>query len=172
MSDLISYKQFFRIICMIFTSYIWNGSIIAQDVITYSTFEDFSKDFIRDKDTTYVINFWATWCKPCVKELPYFEALHNKTKNEKIKIILVSLDFKKQKETHLIPFLYKNKLNAQVVLLADSDYNRWLSKVDEDWSGSIPATWLILGNRMQFAEQEFDNTEQLYQFVNNFISSP
>jgi len=56
------------------------------------------------------------------------------------------------------------------LLLADKDYNTWLSKVDADWSGAIPATLIISGKKKQFAERDFENFEELNQYVNSFIN--
>ena len=67
-------------------------------------------------DTTYVINFWATWCKPCIKELPHFEALEKKFSGSKIKVILVSLDFKRQYDSTLMPYLVKIKVAGMAPL--------------------------------------------------------
>lgn len=65
-------------------------------ITVYEKFEDFEKSIIIEDDNVYVINFWATWCAPCIKELPYFEKLH--TDNPKVKVILVSLDSLKDLE--------------------------------------------------------------------------
>ena len=90
------------------------------------------------KGKVVFMNFWATWCAPCVKELPYFEKLNQENPN--VKVILVSLDFEKQVENKLIPFLKKKKIISTSIYLADKDYNSWLPKIDKNWSGSIPAT--------------------------------
>ena len=63
--------------------------------VTYATFDEIEPIFNRQSDSTYVINFWATWCKPCVEELPYFEELNQNYSKEKVKVVLVSLDFEK-----------------------------------------------------------------------------
>jgi len=76
----------------------------ADDVPVYKTFDDFEPILHQDTDTTYVVNFWATWCGPCVKELPYFEALHKSYKNQPVKVVLVSLDFEKHIVRKLLPF--------------------------------------------------------------------
>jgi len=99
--------------------------------------------FQQKNDTTYVINFWATWCAPCVKELPYFEKLNQKYTDKKVKVILVSQDFSKQLEKKLKPFLEKNKLQSEVLVLIDPDANSWIDKVNPAWSGAIPATVII-----------------------------
>ena len=108
-------------------------------------------------DTTYVINFWATWCKPCVAELPAFVALDHAYKNKNVKVILVSLDFKRQYEERLLPFVKNKHIAPLVMLLDEPDYNSWIDKVDSTWSGAIPASLIINGKKgiRKFYEKEF-----------------
>ena len=110
----------------------------------------------KDKSKTYVINFWATWCAPCVKELPYFEQLNTTYADKKVEVILVSLDFPKQIDTRLKPFLIKNKLQSEVIVLNDVDANTWIPKVDKNWSGAIPATLIYNSDKSAFFEKSFD----------------
>lgn len=91
-------------------------------------------------DTIYVVNFWATWCAPCVAELPYFEMMDSVYRDQKVKVILVSTDFKKDINTRLIPFVEKKKLHAEVNFLDELYDNEWIPKVDSLWQGNIPAT--------------------------------
>ncbi|WP_291133328.1 TlpA family protein disulfide reductase [Flavobacterium sp. UBA7682] len=140
----------------------------SAQITVYEKFDAFEKAIIKENDTVYVINFWATWCAPCIKELPYFEKLH--TDNKKIKVILVSLDSQKDLEKKLIPFVERKKITAEVLLLSDKDYNSWLSKIDKDWSGAIPATLIIQGKKRIFAEREFENFTELDDYVNSFIN--
>ena len=88
----------------------------------------------------YVINFWATWCAPCVTELPYFEKLAKEYKSSDVRFVLVSLDFPSQIDSKLIPFLKKNKITLDVKVMTDLDYNSWIEKVDAEWQGNIPST--------------------------------
>lgn len=141
---------------------------LAQQPVVYEKFADFEKSVIRNDENVYVINFWATWCAPCIKELPYFEQLHQQNKN--VKVILVSLDSRKDLEKKLIPFIKKKKLTAEVILLSDKDYNSWLDKIDKSWSGSIPATLIIKGNQKLFAEREFESYTELNEYTNSFIN--
>lgn len=116
-----------------------------------------------------VINFWATWCAPCVKELPYFEKLNQQYKNHNVEVILVSLDFPHLYEKKLKPFIVKNKLQSEVIALDDPDMNSWIPKVSEGWSGSIPATIIYKNDQRQFYEQSFTYEElekELKQFLN------
>lgn len=95
---------------------------------------------IKSKDTLYVVNFWATWCKPCVLELPSFDSLYIQTQNQKIKILLVSLDFFENISDKVNPFLKKNKIKSTVILLDEINGNDFINKISKNWSGSIPAT--------------------------------
>jgi thiol-disulfide isomerase/thioredoxin len=97
----------------------------------------------RETDTTYVINFWATWCAPCVEELPGFLRLEKEFKDRKVKFYYISLNFKREIEDQLLPFLKKNEITSTVYLLNEPDYNSWIDKVDATWLGSIPATLII-----------------------------
>jgi len=97
------------------------------------------------EDQLHVVNFWATWCPPCVTELPYFEKMAKEYQGKGVKFILISLDFPSQIDSKLIPFLKKNKITADVRVMTDIDYNSWIDKVDSSWQGNIPVT-LFLNN--------------------------
>ncbi len=112
-----------------------------------------------EDDVTYIVNFWATWCMPCIEELPYFEEITKKYPKDKVKVILVSLDMQKQVESRLLPFIKKKKLKSEVVYLDDIDANSWINKVDPDWSGAIPATVIYKNKNRKFYERSFTFTE-------------
>jgi thiol-disulfide isomerase/thioredoxin len=120
--------------------------------IAMMNFEELEATFLKNSDeTVYVINFWATWCKPCIKELPYFETITEKYNSTKVKVLLVSLDFPEKIGSNVGPFVVENKIQSEVVLLDDDNANKWIPMVSEEWSGAIPATIIYKkGNRKFF----------------------
>ena len=103
-------------------------------------FDQFEPNLHFQNDTIYLVNFWATWCAPCKKELPDILKIGEKYAGDKFRIILVSLDMPNQLESRLIPYLLSNHISEDVVLLDDPNQNRWIDKVDPSWSGEIPFT--------------------------------
>jgi len=122
-------------------------------------------------DMPVVINFWATWCKPCVQELPYFEELHKNYSASGVKVVMVSLDFKRELESRLKPFVQKNNMASEVLLLNEPDYNSWINRVDSSWSGAIPATVIISKGKKEFFEKEFSSYAELENSLKLHIHS-
>lgn len=105
--------------------------------------DDLESRLENGKDTTYVVNFWATWCGPCVKELPYFEALEKDNLGKNFKVLLVSLDFANQLDSKVIPFVKKKELVSEVVLMDEDRPNKWIPRVSDKWTGALPATLFV-----------------------------
>ncbi|MGI8892860.1 MAG: TlpA family protein disulfide reductase [Bacteroidia bacterium] len=143
------------LICFSGLAYSQQAKIINTDQLI--------KEYHKTNDTTYIINFWATWCKPCIEELPYFLQLENELINQPFKFLFISLDDSKYRESRVIPFAEKNKMN-NVFILEDKDPNEWIPRVSEEWTGSIPATLIIRNNNPTFHEQKL-NYEQLKKSV-------
>lgn len=131
-------------------------------------FEEFQPLTQQQNDTTYVINFWATWCIPCVKELPAFDQLNREYQGKKFKMILVSMDFGKDVVKRVDAYRKKKNLSPEVVILDDPDSNSWIPKIDKDWSGAIPATIIYRGNKWAFYDHDFTYDELLTE-VKKFI---
>ncbi|WP_241910394.1 TlpA family protein disulfide reductase [Pseudotamlana carrageenivorans] len=131
-------------------------------------FNGFEKFLNEENDKIHVINFWATWCGPCVKELPYFEKINETYKDKNVEVLLVSLDLPHQYETKLKPFIIDKKIKSRVIALDDPDMNTWIPKVDATWSGSIPATIIYKNNQRAFFEQSF-TLESLEKAIKPFL---
>lgn len=122
----------------------------------------------QNNDTLYVVNFWATWCKPCVEELPYFEKINSDTTFKNVKVLLVSLDFTSQRETKVEPFRTKKNLQSEVFILNEKNQNVWIDRVSSKWSGAIPATLFAFKNKREFYEKEF-KYEELHTLVEKLL---
>ena len=126
-----------------------------QRVAAY-TFQQFEPFMHANNDSTYVLNFWATWCAPCVAEIPYFQQLQAEFNHQKVAFIYVSLDFEKQIEKKLLPFLAKNKLKGEVIVLKQKGMSDWIGKIDSQWSGNLPATLIYNKNGSDFYPNSFE----------------
>ena len=131
-------------------------NIIAVTLLAWSTAAAAQVEKIKITDLVKVmsestqpliINFWATWCKPCVEEIPYFLEEQDDHKKDSLRLILVSLDGEDQYPAALNKFVVKRKYErAKLFWLDETNADYFCPKVDDKWSGAIPAT-LFLNNR-------------------------
>ncbi|MFN4989325.1 MAG: TlpA family protein disulfide reductase [Ignavibacteria bacterium] len=138
---------------LLFGIFVFGTAHAQVEIVTLARLE---KVMSSSKDTVYVINFWATWCKPCIEELPYFEEAHTFYATSNVRILLVSLDMPSELERTLLPFIQKKKLQSEIVLLNEPDPNIWIDKIEPTWTGSLPATLIFNGSskkRMFFEKQ-------------------
>lgn len=118
----------------------------AQNEIQVVKIEQLKKVYTHANDTTYIINFFATWCGPCMQEMPILNQFYEDNKNTSKKLIFVSLDnagYLKKLPTKL----KKIGIKAPVYLLNESSDFSWLPYIDKRWQGSIPATMVVNGNK-------------------------
>jgi thiol-disulfide isomerase/thioredoxin len=150
---------------LIILIFLLSSGLKAQDVID---FEGLKKRIEKQNDTLYVINFWATWCKPCIAELPFFERASESHNDKALMILLVSLDFKSDLE-RVSAFIQKKQIRNEVVLLSAGNPNSWIDLIDPSWSGAIPAT-VFYKNKIKLAFHEGDyNQESLNQSINKYL---
>jgi len=125
--------------------------------------------FTKQNDTLYVVNFWATWCQPCVEELPDFMKVNNEFKTDKFKMILVSLDKGSDFETKVKDYLKTNNISPDVYVLTDNKrMNEWIPQINKTWSGAIPATAIYKnGKQVFFTEGKISYTD-LKSTINKF----
>lgn len=120
----------------------------------------------KQDDTTYVINFMATWCKPCMEELPFFEKLGAEMKGTKLKIIYISLDQAAHLESKLNTMLQRRKITSTTHLLDETDYNAWIDKIEPTWDGAIPVTFII-NHHKNF--RKFIHTSTTYEQLSSIV---
>jgi len=131
------------IVRLIFFAWMAIGSEIHAQEIPAVKATDVLARVDAAPDTTFVLNFWATWCAPCVKEMPYFEALNKSLYGKPMKVIFISLDFKRDYQTRLPAFIEKRNIQSEVLFLDERDANAWVPLFSETWSGVIPATYVV-----------------------------
>lgn len=132
---------------------------LAQEVRVLS-WKEYIPMIKPDSGQVVVVNFWATWCAPCIEELPVFDRL-TKEHSDSVRVVLTSLDHQSRLESKLFPFLAKKRVRSEVIVLDEVDFNLWMPKVNESWSGAIPATWLLFNKEQFFHEGQLTYIELL-----------
>ena len=133
--------------------------------------DDVVRSFSAKNDTTYVVNFWATFCKPCIEEIPAFISITDRYKSKKVKLLLVSVDLPSYVAARLPAFIKKNNFKTNHVWLNETDADIFCPKIDARWSGAIPAT-IIVNNKSgykKFTEDQISPGD-FEQYLNEAIS--
>jgi thiol-disulfide isomerase/thioredoxin len=145
---------------------------VAEDSLTIRilNYEQLKPMLHQDNDTTYVVNFWATWCSPCMAELPYFLELDSLYAGKPMKLVLISLDFKKDYLRKLQPFVKSKNLEDNVVVLEDNNANFWINDIEPSWGGAIPATLVYKGSQRSFYERTFHHVDELKEIVKPYLN--
>jgi thiol-disulfide isomerase/thioredoxin len=163
LTNIHSMRTVFLLFWMLCGTGLW-----AQKQLQAQAFAEFEPWLNRQDDSLYVINFWATWCAPCVAELPLFEELAAAYSEQPIKVLLVSLDFPEELDKRLAPFLAKRQLKSQIFILDQDGVNEWMEKISPQWSGAIPATLVYRKGKREFYEKKFKG-EELKEAVKSFF---
>jgi thiol-disulfide isomerase/thioredoxin len=136
--------------------YAQQGTTPATEKVKVVKYDALHTYIQEEVEEIRVINFWATWCAPCIKEMPFFEALPQKWGNTPLKVLYVSMDFPEEANGKVLRFLENKGIKKEVWLLDETDFNAFIDRVDPSWSGAIPAT-LIIGPKKKtrkFLERE------------------
>ncbi|MBC7828481.1 MAG: redoxin domain-containing protein [Chitinophagaceae bacterium] len=107
------------------------------------------EDIIQKTDHPVIISFWATWCIPCLHEIPYFQETVKKYADQKVELVLVSLDFKESYPAALETFVKRRNFKASLYWLNETNADLFCAKIDSKWNGSIPAT-LFINNKTNY----------------------
>lgn len=150
----------------IFLFFLVSTSSFSQNKAELISFEKLDKKVNAADSRIYVVNFWATWCGPCLKELPAIEQFYATNKNPKVKLLLVSFDFPSDIKK-VNKFIEKKGLKPPIYLISDTDQNAFINKVSSIWEGTIPATWFVnnKNNKKLFIEKPL-NLLEINRYIN------
>jgi len=139
----------------------------AQNIPAWKL-KDLQAAMQSDKPT--VLNFWATFCKPCIEEMPHFQEMAKKYKDKGVEVIFVNLDAKELYPQKLQAFLTKRKITGNITFLDETNADLFCPVVDEKWSGAIPATVFINNKKgyKKFFEEQMTK-EQLEKEIKALI---
>lgn len=153
-----------RFLCIILSLFVGLG-IFAQNTESKLFSEIFEE--ASNTEGLVILNVWATWCKPCVAELPHFQKAQDSLINQHIKIIIASVDFETQRE-NIASFLAKRNIRLTSYHIKDGTSNDWFTKLDEEFSGAIPASiFFYNGKKVGFHEGDF-TFEELMKSIKKY----
>lgn len=153
-----------KYLLFLLAAFFLQGSVHAQSIPAYNA--DKLVKRTQNPDTVYVVNFWATWCAPCVQELPEFDSLQAYYQNKPVKVLLVSLDFKEDYQQKIPAFVAKKHPQPDILWFSETNANVFIPKIDNSWTGSIPATWIVAtGNRFRTLLEKTITAHELQSIV-------
>lgn len=142
---------------IVFVSFFIVSSSFAQSVKKVKIEE--LESYIKNSDHPLVVSFWATWCSPCIHEIPWIQEAVSKKQDKKVEFILVSLDFKDAYPKKIMQMIKEKNLNATHYWLDETNADYFCPKIDIKWEGGIPANLFInnkTGYRKFFQRQLTD----------------
>ncbi len=132
------------------------------------------KEFVREqRGQVVLLNFWATWCPPCLVEFPEIVAIEKTYRNRGLAVISVSADAPKKIDSDLLPFLEKHPSDFPIYIMQTDDRNEFMRIIDPEWNGDIPATFFI-DREGNVATKQFSavSQEQMEQALEVLFEEP
>lgn len=160
-------------ICFALAILLFSNFLKAQESVRATPFitaDELSKRLVITGDSVLLVNFWATWCKPCVAELPFIEQFAKVNSDKKIKVLLVSLDFKNTIDTRLKSFIQTKGIKSEVVVIDQTNADTWMPKIEKRWGGAIPISLLYTKDKKVFGNREFESFEDLNTWINTEVT--
>ena len=135
-------------------------SVVFAQQINKAKIEDITS-YIQKADHPLIVTFWATWCKPCIEELPLLQEKVQQNKSEKVELVMVSLDFPEAYPKDILDFIKKKNISATFFWLNETDADHFCPAIDKQWQGSIPATLFVnqQNNYRKFFEKKISPEE-------------
>jgi thiol-disulfide isomerase/thioredoxin len=105
--------------------------------------KEFRRLLAKEQGNVLVVNFWATWCIPCIREFPDLSKLQEKHSERGLKVIAVSMDDPELLDTKVKRFIQEHRPGFVTYLQTEADPDTFASVVDPGWSGVVPTTYVI-----------------------------
>lgn len=125
---------------------------VNSSIISTIEVDELISQTSNTSDTIYIVNFWATWCAPCVEEIPEFNKIAQHYKNQPVKVVMANLDFASQRAQTVPNFLNNHEVTHPIYFVNTPRGGGWIDRVDPNWSGAIPATLIVLKKKQTFIE--------------------
>lgn len=133
-----------------------------KPIKVYKDFDLFEKEVLdKTNETPTLINFWATWCVPCMEEMPLLLEAFRDAKYDHVNFVFVSMDFQKDIESKLREYITKENIISNTVVLAAPKSNQWINQVSEEWTGALPFTMIINQSKGVTHEGKLKSMQQL-----------
>src|SRR5262245_1064098 len=113
---------------------------------------------------TVVLNFWATWCQPCVEEIPSFIKLQKE--HPEINVVGISMD-ELDHEPQVQIFARKHGMNYRVALREGDDFEKMVNSIDPQWIGALPATFVFKNGTRVYSKTGLITEQELQQAITN-----
>ena len=117
----------------------WDAEPVTLDTITDEAVAKLAKN---DTENLVLVNLWATWCGPCVAELPEFVEMNRMYRKRKFTLVTISMDEPDKKDAAL-KILKDAHMSATNYLLHTKDRDKFAEALDKEWPGPLPYTILI-----------------------------
>jgi thiol-disulfide isomerase/thioredoxin len=156
-------KKLFNLLLVLVLAF---SDVKAQDIPSWKIAD--LEGFIKNTDKPTVVNFWATFCKPCIAEIPYFQKLIQEYEEDGVQLLLVSLDMEEMYPSKIKTFANRFNFTAPIVFLDETNADVFCPKIDETWSGAIPAS-LFINNKTgyrKFFEEEMSEEKFKSELIN------
>jgi len=118
------------------------ANIFSQDIKPLQSIADLDGIKENAKGNVLLLNFWASWCKPCVKEFPELVKLYNDYKDKGFRLVFVSLDDLPDIEKKVVPFLKNQGVDFTTYYNKFDKPEELIDYVDKNWQGAIPSTYI------------------------------